>query len=598
MQFSKLSEYLTKIEATASRNEITVIIADLLEKSSRDEIDKICYLSLGRLAPLYVGIEFNLAEKMMVKVLSLAYGTDESQARNLYKSKGDLGEVAQELSLKLKVQSSKLSVVEVYEKLREIAEVSGTGSQEKKVQWMAELLQKLDPLSARYLVRIPVGKLRLGFSDLTILDALSWMAVGDKSKREEIEEAFNARADIGQIAQIIKEKGGLKGLKGVKVSLGVPIMPALCQRLPTPEEMIEKMAPQAQDKVAAEPKYDGTRLQIHFSRKRKWEEKEAQLSFDTKPVGFVRTFTRNLENTTHMFPDLVQAVFEEVDAQEAILDCEAIGFDPKTGRFLPFQETIKRKRKYEIGKKAKEIPLRFFCFDILYKDGKDLLDLPFSQRREVLEKILPSRNKTILLSPQIVTDDPQELRQYHGEQRRKGLEGVVVKKWEAPYDPGRRGYTWVKFKEEEGKKGGGLADTLDCLVMGYNRGKGRRTQFGIGAFLVGVRKGERFLTVSKIGTGKGLTDEQWMEMHRRCEKAKTKEKPKEYQVSKSLVPDVWCAPKIVVEIKADNITKSPTHTAAYALRFPRLVRFRDDKSPEQATTLGEAEKLFRLQKER
>jgi len=598
MTFHRLAEYFSQIEATDSRLAMTELLAQVIKEASVGEAGKICYLSLGRLAPLYVGIEFNLAEKMMVKVLSLAYGTDESQARNLYKSKGDLGEVAQELSLKLKVQSSKLSVVEVYEKLREIAEVSGTGSQEKKVQWMAELLQKLDPLSARYLVRIPVGKLRLGFSDLTILDALSWMAVGDKSKREEIEEAFNARADIGQIAQIIKEKGGLKGLKGVKVSLGVPIMPALCQRLPTPEEMIEKMAPQAQDKVAAEPKYDGTRLQIHFSRKRKWEEKEAQLSFDTKPVGFVRTFTRNLENTTHMFPDLVQAVFEEVDAQEAILDCEAIGFDPKTGRFLPFQETIKRKRKYEIGKTAKEIPLKFFCFDILYKDGKDLLDLPFSQRREVLEKILPSRNKTILLSPQIVTDDPQELRQYHGEQRRKGLEGVVVKKWEAPYDPGRRGYTWVKFKEEEGKKGGGLADTLDCLVMGYNRGKGRRTQFGIGAFLVGVRKGERFLTVSKIGTGKGLTDEQWMEMHRRCEKAKTKEKPKEYQVSKSLVPDVWCAPKIVVEIKADNITKSPTHTAAYALRFPRLVRFRDDKSPEQATTLGEAEKLFRLQKER
>lgn len=569
MTFRRLCQFFAQLEETASRNKMTEILADLLKSATAGEVDKICYLSLGRLAPLYAGIEFNLAEKMMSKILATAYKKSEEKVKKQYKKVGDLGEVAEFFDKRERGKS--MAVKEVYDRLYEIAMEVGAGSVERKVSKMAQLLDDLDAKSAKYIVRIPVGKLRLGFSDLTILDALSWMIAGDKSKRGEIEEAFHVRADIGQIAQIIKRKG-LKGLKGVKVSLGVPIMPALCQRLPTAEEMVKKLG-----KMAVEPKYDGTRLQIHFGKK-----------------NFVRIFTRNLENVTHMFPDLIEALPKEVRVKSVILDGEAIGFDPKTGKFLPFQETIKRKRKYEIGKKAKEIPLKFFCFDILYKDGKDLLKTPFSKRREILERILFSKNKTIVLSPQIVTDSPQNLRKYHDEQIKKGLEGVVVKKWEAPYDPGRRGYTWVKFKQEKGKKGGGLADTLDCVVMGYYRGKGKRAEFGIGAFLVGVRKTGEFLTISKIGTG--LSDEQWREMYKRCEKVKTKDKPKQYQVAKDLVPDIWCQPEIVVEIEADNITKSPIHTASYALRFPRLIRFRDDKNSNQATTLVEAEKLYRLQK--
>jgi DNA ligase-1 len=381
----------------------------------------------------------------------------------------------------------------------------------------------------------------------------------------------------------------LKGLKSLKVQVGVPIMPALCQRLPNTEKMIEKMG-----EVAGEPKYDGARLQIHFNREKKWEQKEDQLAFDFQPKGFVRMFTRNLENVTHMFPDLVQALFKEVKAKELILDGEAIGVDPKTGKLLPFQETIKRKRKYGIGRKAEEIPLKYFAFDLLLKDGKDLLQVPFEKRRKALEKTLRDKNGTIVLSPQIVTQDPVVLRKYHEEQFNLGLEGVVVKKWQAPYDPGKRGYTWVKLKQEKGKKGGGLADTLDCVVMGYYQGRGKRAEFGIGMFLVGVRNKGKIVTVSKIGTG--LTDDQWREMKQRCEKVKTDQKPKSYQVPKDLAPGVWCRPKIVVEIEADNITKSPLHTAKYALRFPRLVRFRDDKSPSQATTLKETEKLYQLQK--
>ncbi|TSC53853.1 MAG: DNA ligase 1, partial [Microgenomates group bacterium LiPW_16] len=578
--FTELAFFFQKLESTPSRNAMTEILADLFGKADAGEIDKICYLSLGRLVPPYEPIEFNLAEKMMIRVIAKAVDVPEKIVVKEFKKVGDLGEVAEKV--KSPSQNLKLTVLQVYQRLYEIAMEQGKKSVERKISKMAELLNDLDALSAKYVVRIPLGKLRLGFSDMTILDALSWMVTGDKSKREEIERAFNVRADIGQIAQIVK-KEGLEGLKRIKISLRVPIMPALCQRLPTVEEMIEKMAPRGprgKGRVAVEPKYDGTRLQIHSGQE-----------------GFARIFTRNLENVTSMFPDIVKSLSREVKTKEAILDGEAIGFDPKTGKFLPFQETIKRKRKYEIDEKVKEIPLKFFCFDLLYKDGQDLLATQLNKRREILGKILSPSNKTIILSPQIVTDDPSELRKYHDEQIKKGLEGVVVKKWEAPYGPGRRGYTWVKFKQEKGKKGGGLADTLDCVVMGYYKGKGKRAGFGIGGFLVGIREKEgsdQFVTISKIGTG--LTDEQWRELKIKSEKLKMKNQPKEYQVDKNLVPDVWCSPSIVVEIEADNITKSPVHTAKYALRFPRLVRFRDDKSPKEATTLAEAKKLYRLQK--
>jgi DNA ligase 1 len=571
MNFKIFADYLSRLEKTASRNKITEILADLLKKSSSEEVDKVCYLSLGQLAPSYVGMEFNLAEKLMIRAVSKAFNSPEEKVKEEYKRVGDLGEVGRKF--KVKSQEKKMSVSDVYQKLYEIAMENGNGSVERKISKMANLLNEVDALSCKYIIRVPLGKLRLGFSELTVLDALSWMIAGDKSRRKEIEEVYNVRTDIGQIARLIKNKG-LHGLKGIGIQIGVPVMPALCQRLPNAEEIIKKMK-----KVAVEPKYDGTRLSVHFSKNK-----------------LIRMFTRNLENVTHMFPDLAEAVNKEIEAKEVILDGEAIGFNPETGKFLPFQETIKRKRKYEIGNKAKEIPLKYFVFDILFKNGRDLINLPLNQRRKILEETILKDSKIFKISPQIVTEKSQEIKKFHRIQIKKGLEGVVVKKWEAFYDPGRRGYTWVKFKQEKGKKGGGLSDTLDCVIMGYYQGKGKRASFGIGAFLVGIKESissEKILTISKIGTG--LSDEQWREMRKRIEKAFVSKKPKSYLVDKNLTPDVWCSPSIVVEIEADNITKSPIHTATLALRFPRLIRFRDDKSVEQATTLKEALKIFRLQ---
>lgn len=591
MTFQKLAEYFSLLEKTTSRLKITGILAEILANCQADEVDKICYLSLGRLAPLYTSIEFNLAEKLMIRVLANTFGESEKEVKKEFKLTGDLGETAYQLKLrKPSLQPpKKTSILEAYQKLLEIAQDSGEGSVERKIIKMGSLLEESDPLSAKYIVRIPLGRLRLGFSELTILDALSWMLTGDKSLRKEIEAAYSVVADVGQIAKLIKLQAEklksfsqeekikkiVEELKKIKPQIGIPVLPALCQRLSTPEEMIEKMGT-----VIVEPKFDGTRLQVHFK----------------KPKS-VWIFTRNLENVTHMFPDIAEAVLKETKAKEAILDGEAIGFDPQTGSFLPFQETIKRKRKYGIDKKAKEIPLKFFVFDILYKEKESLFDLPLEKRREILKKSLQEDSQTIIITPQIVTKDPRELRRFHDIQIKAGLEGVVVKKIHSLYQPGRRGYNWVKFKsEKKGKRGGGLADTLDCLVMGYYRGKGKRAKFGIGAFLVGIKKSQesnQFLTISKIGTG--LSDEQWQDLKKKTLSLETDKKPKEYKVDKNLQPDVWLLPSLVVEIEADNITISPVHTAGMALRFPRLLRFREDKSYQQVTTLKEVKKLYQLQ---
>lgn len=574
MKFRELSSYLEKLEKTPSRNEMTAILSEIFKKADSREIDKIVYLVLGELAPSYQGLILNIADRMMLRIISQAYDTDINKVRSLYKEKGDLGDVAGSLSSSLST-SKNLVVTEVYERLIEITGEGGHGSQERKVSLMAKLLGDLDPQSARYVARIPVGRLRLGFSDMTILDALSFMLKGDKSARPQLEAAFNVNADIGKIAYSVKRLG-ISGLRNVKPEPGTPIRPSLAERLPSAEKILEKVG----SKVAVEPKYDGFRCQVHLFME------------DGKRV--VRLFSRNLENTTAMFPDIAEAV-KKLNVKTAILDGEAIGYDTKTNKFLPFQETVSRKRKHDIEEAVKRLPLKLFIFDILSKNGKNLLSLPFSQRRKVLEETMdnPPAGRQVQITRQDIVDSPEVIRNLIKKYLSEGLEGALIKKIDAPYKAGARGYHWVKYKKttEEGVK-----DTIDCLVVGVNRGKGKRAHFGVGAFLVGVYDppAGRFKTVSKIGTG--LTDEQWRELDVRSKKLEVREKPKEYEVPKNLEPDAWTKPSLVVEILADEITKSPLHSAGLALRFPRLIKFRDEKNPSDTTTLNEVEKLFKMQK--
>jgi len=266
-----------------------------------------------------------------------------------------------------------------------------------------------------------------------------------------------------------------------------------------------------------------------------------------------------------------------------VLDSEAIGFDPKTGKTLPFQMTITRKRKHDVAEVANNVPLRFYVFDILEVDGVSMINVPYDERRKKLAKII-RKNDVLLIDEVIRTDDPAVLHREHERFLKEGFEGAVIKKWDGSYLPGRQGWNWVKIKESEGTSGK-LRDTLDCVVMGYYRGKGKRAKFGIGAFLVGIRKGESVVTIAKIGTG--LSDEQFGDLKRRLDKLKSEKLPKEYLISKGLLPDVFVSPELVVEIAADELTNSPIHTAGLALRFPRLIKIRDDKNLDGTTTLGE-----------
>ncbi len=488
---------------------------------------------------------------------------------------------------------SPFTVEEVYEELVGIAKESGQGSQERKVRRLGKLLQNLDSLGAKYVVRLVVGRLRLGFSDMTVLDGLSFYLVGDKSLSKELEEIYQIAPDIGELAKVVRA-GGIERARGeMRLEAGRPIMPALAQRLRTAEEMIEKMG-----RVVAEPKFDGQRTQIHLYKlktqkaKLKTATQNSKLGLFEEEGVVIKSFTRSLEENTRMFPELEQAK-EQIKAESVILDSEAVGFDPKTGKMVPFQVTIKRKRKYGVGKLSRELPLKFFVFDMMYKDGKSLLDLPLVERRRLLAETI-RKGEVLVVDEGIITEDAEELRQYHRQKLAEGLEGVMVKKAEGKYHPGRKGWNWVKFKEEEGKTGK-LVDTLDCVVMGYYVGKGKRNKFGLGAFLVGVRQGNKYVTVAKIGTG--LTDEEWREMNRRlrrvtCLRRQASDgRPREYEVAKELEPDGWVYPQVVVEVAADEITKSPVHTSGYALRFPRLVRFRDDKKPEEVTNLKEVKEI-------
>jgi len=330
-------------------------------------------------------------------------------------------------------------------------------------------------------------------------------------------------------------------------------------------------------KVSVEPKFDGLRIFIHYRRK----------------DNFLKIFTRNMNYLDeNIFPEL-KKVGEFIKADEVILDTEAVGIDPIREMFLDFQKTIQRRRKHDIEKSSSDIPLQFQVFDLLLVDGKSLIHTPYLERRKELEKRIIG-GSLLRIDENEMTNNPDVINNLHLKYLKKGLEGVVVKKADSHYVSGRTGWNWVKMKEVEGTRGK-LSDTVDCLIMGYTSGKGKRAGFGMGQFLAGVKSNkDTFVTVTKVGTG--LSDDQFKVLFKVLSGLKTKTKPKEYDVHRELAPDFWVLPEVVVELAADEITKSPKHTAGWALRFPRLVRFRDDKRPADATTLQELSELFKIQR--
>jgi DNA ligase-1 len=570
---TELSIYLDRLESTSSRNELVKILAELYATASAEEIQPLSYLIQGRLVPFFEPVEIGLGEKLVQAAISQAYDVPADDVAKRFGQVGDLGLVAAEFAGDRKASGPTIN--EAHGRLLEIAAASGAGSVEKKRSLFAELLQEVDPTSAKHLVRMALGRLRLGIGDPTVLDALSFARKGDRSLRPLLEAAYNRTSDLGMIAKTFWS-GGEGEVNALKVTVGRPIRSQLAERLPNPEAVIKRLG-----LVAVQPKYDGIRVQIH------------------KDGSAVRIFSRNLEDFTLMFAELASAARELKDAQ-LILDGEAIAFSKESEEYLPFQLTASRRRVHGIEQAAQDLPLIAFVFDVLYRNGHDLTDLPYEQRLALANEVIAG--STVLLpAPIIKTDSVEVLTKSLLDNISQGLEGVVVKRPDSPYQAGARNFNWVKLKRHTS---GQLSDTVDLVLLGYYYGKGKRAQFGLGALLAGVYDADkdRFATITKLGTG--LSDAEWRLIHERADKLQLAHRPA--RVESILVPDVWLEPEVVVEVVADEITPSPRHTAGkvgeepgYALRFPRIVSFRAaDKRPEDATTVKEISELFRQQHQR
>jgi len=574
MKFSELAGYLDQLEATSSRNEMVRILAELYRACSVDEIEPVTYLIQGRLAPFFAPVEIGLGERLLISAIATAYRTPKEEVSKLYRQIGDVGVTAQRLAPK-DGHGAPPSVVDVHQRLWEIAGTSGAGSLQKKLDLFAGLLVELDPASAKHLVRITVGKMRLGIGDPTVLDALSFAKRGDRSLRPTLEAAYNRTSDLGLVARTLWAEGE-PGLDALKVTVGKPLRPQLAERLPNPDSVIRKLGI-----VGVQPKYDGFRVQIHKDSER------------------VSIFSRNLETMTSMFPELVAAA-RRLNVETAILDGEAIAYNPESEEYVPFQETTSRRRKEGIEEFALKVPLRAFIFDVMYRDGSDLTPLPYEKRFEIANEVIRDTD-TLLTAPLTKTDSAEVLTRELLDNISRGLEGVVAKRLDSPYQAGARNFNWVKLKRVAS---GELTDTVDVVLLGYYGGKGKRAEFGAGALLAGVYDSDRdeFVTISKLGTG--LSDEGWRDIHKRVNRLEVSHRPP--RVNSILVPDVWLQPEVVVEVLADEITPSPRHTAGkvddqpgFALRFPRIVSFRsEDKKAEDATTVREIREMFDQQRQR
>ncbi|HYK07988.1 MAG TPA: ATP-dependent DNA ligase [Candidatus Eisenbacteria bacterium] len=585
MTFSKLASYFEKLEGTSSRLSLISLLSDLFKQiDSPEEIEKVCYLVQGRIAPFFEATEIGMADKMVAVAIGQAYDISKEEVLKAYSKKGDMGIVVWELAQNEKgKKKNEKSVTDVFNSLVSIAKTGGEGSVEKKIAILSDLLKGTDSLSAKFLVRIPLGNLRLGIGDPTVLDALATARLGDKSQRHYLEDAYNRTSDLGLIAKTLwGVKNPIKAVEAVEkleVTVGKPIRSELCERLPSPEKTIEKMGT-----VDSQFKYDGFRVQIH------------------KDGDTISLFSRNLENMTHMFPEIIEGAKRQIKAKTAILDTEALAYNPDSEEFLPFQETTKRRRKHNIEETMKSLPLRSFVFDILYRNGKSLIGESLEKRLVILSETVEN-DDTLFVAETKKIDDAKVLSLMLDDAISKGLEGIVVKKLQSPYEAGARNFNWVKLKRNQS---GELNDTIDCVILGYVFGKGKRTAFGAGALLVGIydKKSDSFVTVSKIGTG--LSDEEWKSIKERTKGLEVDHKPA--RVESLITPSVWVKPEIVIEVLADEITRSPIHTAGavmnegkvvepgYALRFPRLVTFRDaDKKAEEATEVKELIEMYNQQ---
>ncbi len=582
VRFLELAETLDKIENTTKRLEMVELISELLRRTEED-IRETVFLLQGKVAPDYEGIELGIAEKIAIRALSSLGGMREESITSELIKKGDLGKIGEEL-LRNKSQASlfseSLTVRKVYESLVRISKANGEGSQNRKLQILLDLLHNAVPLEVRYLLRIVTGKMRIGVADMTIVDSIA-VAFGTKEKSDLVEGAYNIMPDLPELAYRAMA-GGIDSLSTIRITPGIPIRSMLAERLPSIKDILERM----DGMFAIEYKYDGLRTQVH------------------KTGDKVELFSRRLENVTSQFPDIVQEIRENVKAENAVLDGEAVPFNLTTGEMLPFQEISKRRgRKYDLKEAIERVPVVLFLFDALMLNGKSLMDTPYAERRLKLTNAIREDEKIRIAKSRVVTD-VETADKFFNEALEAGCEGIVAKSIEdkSIYRPGAREFLWIKYKREYQLE---MEDTVDLVIVGAFGGQGRRSG-GYGALLMAVysREDDKFKTICKLGSG--FSDEQLDNLPRMLKQFEIKKK--DPRVESNIVADFWFTPSLMLEVKGAEITLSPSHTccqdvvksgAGLAIRFPRFTgRWRNDKKIDEATNEQEILELFHSQRKK
>jgi len=580
LRYLTIADAYEKIEATTKRLEMTDLLVDLLKNTPKETINKVMYLTQGKIYPDFVGLEIGVAERLAIKALARASGRKESEIEEDLKKTGDIGETAQKLIIDRKQVTffhQPLTVQRVYDTLDKMAKASGSGAVDLKTCLLAGLLADATPKEAKYIMRTVTGNLRLGIADMTVLDALAIAYGGGKEARELIERAYNISSDLGRVAKTVAEKG-LKGIKKFQVIIGEPIRPMLSERLSSPEEILEKLG----GKCIAEYKYDGERIQVH----KKGED--------------VALFSRRLEDISSQYPDAVELLRKHVKVRDAILEAECVAIDTETGEMRPFQELMHRRRKYGIEKAMEEYPVSLFMFDALYVDVKDFTLEPYPIRRQALQEAIEESDR-VKIAKHIITSDVKELEKFFLEAIENGCEGLVCKSMaeDSVYQAGARGWLWIKYKRDYKSE---MTDTVDLAVIGAFHGRGKRAGT-YGALLLAAYNPEKdvFETVTKCGTG--FTDEDLAKLPKMMEKHKISHKHP--RVQSIIEADVWFEPAFVIEILGAEITLSPIHVCAMdvirkgsglAVRFPRFTgNYRLDKAAEDATTVEEVVEMYKRQ---
>ena len=579
MKFSIISDAFQKMEATSKRLELTDILVELIKEIPEDVISKAVYLIQGKLRPNFEGVELGIAEKLVMKAMSKSSGIPLKKIEEDYNKGGDLGQTAENI-LQQKIQTTFLSetitLERVYETLLKISNLEGKGSQEMKMRYVSSILNDATPQEAKFILKILLGTLRLGIAENTVMDALAIAFTGEKENREIVENAYNVSSDLGKVAQVVST-GGIEQIRKFQIQLFNPIRPMLADRIKSGEDTVKKF----QDDFAAEYKLDGERAQIH------------------KQKDTVMIFSRSLENITSYYPDIVEKISRLIISDNVILEAEVVAMNTNSGDFLPFQELMHRRRKYEIDEAVTKYPITVNFFDVLFSNGKNCMEMEYMERRKLLEKIIKEDDFARLIPMSIINNEEQILEVLENSIN-SGCEGLMLKHLNSTYRAGIRGSNWLKLKREYQND---LGDSLDLVVIGAFFGKGRRTG-KYGTLLLATYNDEEdvFPSICKVGTG--FSDESLDQLYQILSpKVTLKKNPR---IISDMAADMWFEPELVIEIVASEITQSPIHKTAsdkikentgLALRFPKFTgKIRTEKNAEDASTDEEVIALYKVQK--